>query len=310
MVMANRIVKEVHGKQGTTHSALLAPSLTLAACVRAYLTRSTLAADLALEERRNHFPPTPTCVITWVIAGQDTRLDQIDSAATSSVKMPVIFSGPHTQMSISDNPGPVHFFTLLIYPDAVRAMTGLDIGTHLNRSSPFCDVLDDQWQQMARAVLEAPDDGRRVQLIEDFLIPRWQAVQPPDPAHPGQFLDWSSSLAKRAEKQDSGRSERQVDRRIKAWTGQALRQLRGIGRAEDSLFRARQAFDSKDLKWSDIAADSGFADQAHLCREFRRVTGLRPGDLKKCITHESYWLYQVWAQIPRPAWLEQRAGPA
>lgn len=301
MVMANRIVKEVHGKQGTTHSALLAPSPALAACVRAYLTRSTLAADLALDERRNHFPPTPTCVITWIIEGQDSRLDQLERSATGPVTLPIIFSGPHTQTSVSDNPGPVHFFTLFIYPDAVRALTGLDIAAHLNRSSPFSEVMDAQWQQMARAVLEAPSDGQRVQLIEDFLTPRWQAVRPPDPAHPGQFLDWSSSLAQRAEKQDGGRSERQVDRRIKRWTGQALRQLRGIGRAEESLFRARQAFDSNALSWSDIAADSGYADQAHLCREFRRVTGLRPGELKKCINHESYWLYQVWAQIPEPA---------
>lgn len=304
MVMANRIVKEVHGKQGTTRSAVLAPSPALAACVRAYLTRSTLAADLALEERRNLFPPTPTCLVTWIIAGWDSRLDQLARSATGSATLPVFFSGPHTQPSVSDNPGPVHFFTLFIYPDAVRALTGLDIATHLNRSSAFSEVMDDPWQQMARAVLEAPDDDLRVQLIENFLTPRWQAVRPLDPTHPGQFLDWSSSLAKRAEKQDSGRSERQVDRRIKRWTGQALRQLRGIGRAEDSLFRARQAFDSNALSWSDIAADSGYADQAHLCREFRRVTGLRPGELKKCINHESYWLYQVWAQIPEPAWPE------
>lgn len=105
-------------------------------------------------------------------------------------------------------------------------------------------------------------------------------------------------------KQGSGRSERQVDRRIKAWTGQALRQLRGVGRAEDSLFRARQANDSNDLKWSAIAVDSGFSDQAHLCREFRRVTGLSPGDLRRFVAHESYWMYQVWAQLPESGGFE------
>ncbi len=288
----------MHGKQGTTHSALLGPTAALAGCVRAYVTRSTLAADLTPQERRNHFPPTPTCVISWVIQGHDTRLRPNDESVTGAAAMPVVFSGPHTQSSVSDNPGPAHLFTLLIYPDAVRALTGLEISKHVDRTRPFSEVLDAPWQHMARAVLEAPDDAARVQLIEDFLTPRWLAVRPIQASHPRQFDEWSSAIAHRAGQQGSGRSERQVDRRIKAWTGQALRQLRGVGRAEDSLFRARQAIDSNDLKWSDIAADSGFSDQAHLCREFRRVTGLSPGDLRRFITHESYWMYQVWAQLP------------
>jgi AraC-like DNA-binding protein len=295
MMAENRIVKEVRGKQGATHCALIAPRSALADCVRAYVTRSTVAAELAVDERRNQFPPTPTCVITWVIQGQDTRVGAADPSDADGVKMPVIFSGPHTQTSVSDNPGPVQLFTLLIYPDAVHALTGLDIAAHMNRFSAFSDVLDVQWQYMARAVLEAQSDALRVQLIEDFLTPRWQALRPTEPVRPQQFLDWSNGVAQRAAKQDRGHSERQVDRRIKTWTGQALRQLRGIGRAEESLLRAQLAFDTNTLKWSDIAADSGFSDQAHLCREFRRITGFRPSDLKKLLTHESYWMYQVWA---------------
>lgn len=292
----NQIVREVRGKSGTL-SALRASSPLLASCVRAYVSRDTLAAELAPEERRNQFPPTPTCVITWVIAGHDSRLDQAGIAA-GSTRMPITFCGPHTETSSSDNPGPVHFLSLLIYPDAVRALADLDIAAHINRYSAFEDVFDGEWQAMARAVLAAAGDGQRVRLIEDFLVPRWQAVQTEPAARPRQFDDWSHGVARRAARQGGGISDRQIDRRIKAWTGQALRQLRGIGRTEDLLFRARQAFDSKEINWSDIASASGYADQAHLCRELRRITGLRPTELRKMIAHESYWMYQVWARIP------------
>lgn len=292
----NRVVREVRGKSGAL-SALRAPGPLLASCVRAYVSRDTLAAHLAPDERRNHFPPTPTCVITWIIEGHDSRLDQAGMAPGSS-RMPVIFCGPHTETSTSDNPGPVHFLSLLIYPDAVRALAGLDIAAHLNRYSALEDVFDGDWQTMARSVLATASDGRRVRLIEDFLAPRWQAMHPEPAARPRQFQDWSHGVAKRAARHGGGISERQVDRRIKAWTGQALRQLRGIGRSEDLLFRARQAFDSNEINWSDIASASGYADQAHLCRELRRITGLRPNELRKMIAHESYWMYQVWARIP------------
>ncbi len=292
----NKLVREVRGKSGTL-SALLAPDRLLASCVRACVSRDTLAAELAPEERRNQFPPTPTCVITWIIEGHDSRLDQAGMAAGSS-HMPVIFCGPHTQTSISDNPGPVHFLSLLIYPDAVRALTGVDIAAHINRYSAFEDVFDGEWQAMAHSVLAAADDGRRMRLIEDFLAPRWQAIHTEPTARPRQFHDWSQGVARRAARHGGGHSDRQIDRRIKAWTGQALRQLRGIGRSEDLLFRARQAFESKEINWSDIASASGYADQAHLCRELRRITGLRPNELRKMIAHESYWMYQVWARIP------------
>jgi AraC-like DNA-binding protein len=91
-----------------------------------------------------------------------------------------------------------------------------------------------------------------------------------------------------------GRSDRQIDRRIKDWTGLPLRQLRGMGRAEGTLLQARDALSADELKWADIAATMDFSDQAHLSREFRRITGLSPRTLKERLRQESYWMYQIW----------------
>ena len=54
-----------------------------------------------------------------------------------------------------------------------------------------------------------------------------------------------------------------------------------------------------------LAAEAGFADQSHLGREVRRVTGLPPrrlGELMK--TEEAFWFYRLLSEHlrerPRP----------
>ena len=41
-----------------------------------------------------------------------------------------------------------------------------------------------------------------------------------------------------------------------------------------------RALDAGDASIAELAADSGFADQAHATRELRRVTGLTPAKLR------------------------------
>ena len=46
---------------------------------------------------------------------------------------------------------------------------------------------------------------------------------------------------------------------------------------------------------TDVAQASGYADQSHLCRETRRITGFTPDDLYRRIAEEeSFWSYRVW----------------
>ena len=47
--------------------------------------------------------------------------------------------------------------------------------------------------------------------------------------------------------------------------------------------------------WAALAAETGFSDQAHLCREFRRHLGLRPGELRRRLQDESAWVYRIWS---------------
>ena len=93
-----------------------------------------------------------------------------------------------------------------------------------------------------------------------------------------------------------GKSLRQAERRIKQWAGLPLRDLRRVARGEDMFYRARAVPAADDPNWAELAVDGGYADQSHLCRETRRITGLSPNELKKAIDdeEESFWMYRIW----------------
>lgn len=297
MNAANRTVRVLRGAGGASQSALLAPAPDLSGLIRAYLSRSTTALpSLAERDRWNCFPPVPACVFVWVLEGHDSRLSNgTPGASAGAPRLPVVFSGPHVRPSLSVNRGAVRFFTMLMYPDAVRALAGLAIEPHIGRYTRLEDLFDSGWRQMAGQVLEAGDDMARIGHIETFLRERRHALQAPlpMPVQPWTRLDaWSSDVERRA--RGAMLSPRQCSRRIKAWTGLTLRELQGIGRMERALIEAN-TMGRTGSSWSDIALDCGFADQAHLCREFRRHLGMRPSDVRLKLDEDSHWVLRLWS---------------
>lgn len=74
-----------------------------------------------------------------------------------------------------------------------------------------------------------------------------------------------------------------------------MRELRGLGRSERAFFDTVVASKSGAVDWSEIANNTGYADQSHLCRQTRRITGFPPEELRRRIFHdESFWAYRLW----------------
>jgi AraC-like DNA-binding protein len=77
-----------------------------------------------------------------------------------------------------------------------------------------------------------------------------------------------------------GLSERQLRRRFVAAVGYGPKTLEGV-------FRMRRAMSLSDtisadgirLRAADVAMAAGYADQPHMTREMRRLTGMTPGEL-------------------------------
>jgi AraC-like DNA-binding protein len=282
------------------YSALIAPQLALSSCVRAYVTRSTVDVDLSPEKRHNYFPASPLCGMTWLLYGGATIVRHGDECVDISLPR-VAFSGPHTVPVVSANPGPERIFALVLVPQSLQAMTGVDIAKFVNRTVPISAVLDPAWQAMALAVLNAPDDAARVHVVETFLRPRWDAVCHASTPRIDRYRYWVETLALRAASSGFGRSLRQVERRIKQWAGLPLRDLRRMARAEETFLKFRGlATDSANAApdWSTVAVEGGFSDQSHFCRETRRISGLTPNELTRAVREEEgFWVYRLWALV-------------
>lgn len=288
----------VQGIAATTHTALLAPRLSLASCVRAHLVRSTLGVDLTPQQRHNHFPASPLCCLSWLIQGQSTLVRRGDDTTDECVPT-LSLIGPHTVPCVSANPGPIQAFMVVLLPQAVQALTGVNLSALVNRVVPMDAVLDPAWMAMAQTVQHARDDTQRVQLIEAFLEPRWAAVGPNAMPRVDRLLFWVEGLALQAATSGMGKSLRQMERRIKDWAGLPLRDLRRLARGDASFVGTRNALVASPTRqepnWADIASDGGFSDQSHFCRETRRITGLTPNALKRALEEEeSFWAYRIW----------------
>jgi AraC-like DNA-binding protein len=186
---------------------------------------------------------------------------------------------------------------VLMMPDALHALTGLEVPDLMDRFLDASAVLPPDWLVLLQQVQDAPTDPLRLQLLEEFLEPRWQSCRPGQPSAKQRYSDWVVHLALRAAVSGPGRSLRQMERRIKQWSGMPLRELRVMGRSEEAFFAtaamATQA--TAKLDWAQIAADTGYSDQSHMIRTTRRITGFTPEALGKGIQlQESFWAYRLW----------------
>ena len=282
------------------------PRPSLSSCVFAMFSRDTIGIDFSESERVTYFPSVPACSLVWVLEGQlqaqvavdgdGFRLEAADDLSAFS------FLGPRSRPVMTSSPAALRVFSLLLLPDAFHALTGTDPGAYINRVVPAADVLGDEWAAMADAVRCAADDDTRVRLVQDHLAPLWADRRPPGRFHGRLIQDWSNALALRAATSGFGRSLRQVERRIKQWTGQPLRDLKRMVRLETVMLDAVLAIQQGDVNWAELAAASGFSDQAHLCRQIRLLTGFSPQELMRRTTaDEAMWFYRLWGGVPHLA---------
>ena len=274
---------------------LIAPSLALSGCLYASLWRDTTgAAALTTAQRSSHFPATPYCGMTWTLEGDGCQV--LDDGSEQRLPSLSLVGGPKSRPAQYRSDAGTRCFMVAFLPDALHALTGLDLASLLDRHVPIESVLGPDWQALSRELLAAPDEHACQALLEAFLLPRWRACVQGASAPPRRYRDWMENLALKAVAGGHGESLRQVERRIKRWSGQSLRALRSISRAESTFHQVRLEMEAGEVLWSALAQDAGYADQAHLCRETRRVTGFTPEELRRRIdTDEAFWAYRVWA---------------
>lgn len=283
-----------------THAGLWLPPAGLAGCVRATLTRDTRGVALTPAQRFSHFPASPLCKLVWWLAGEGDAVEPGWPAEPGSPRTPVpdraMFYGPGTRPVVGYSDGPVSVLMVLLTPDALRVLCGVSAADWVDRGAPLSAVLGAPWSALLPALDAAPDDpATRVALVHQRLLAAWAPCRDGADWASHRYRDWAEALALRAASSSAGRSLRQIERRIRAWAGQPMRELQSLVKAEEAFFAVAAAIERGTVQWADVAVDAGYADQSHLCRATRRVTGFSPQQLARRIAEdEGFWPYRVW----------------
>jgi AraC-like DNA-binding protein len=274
-------------------SKFIVPRRSLASCLRAIVVRNTVGCELPDEQRLNRYPATGFPVLFFQLVGESVMVEP-PMPETVCPEGGVLLSGAWTRPTVSGNPGPTHFMTVLFFPEALHRLTGIDMSTIVDQFQTLEATLGAEWQHLAAQIVAAPDDEARVALLEDFLEPRWRAVRDAG-AFDGAVGDWVRRLEGQAAAAGIGRSVRMAERRIREWAGQPLRRLRRSYRAEQTFIAARDAALKGKVSLGDMAQLGGYADQSHMSREAREISGLSPSEiLRRGLEDETYWVYRIW----------------
>ncbi|MGA2056044.1 MAG: helix-turn-helix domain-containing protein [Bradyrhizobium sp.] len=287
----------------TTISRIVWPRPAFGGCVFCTIVRDTRGVALDQTERFNFFPASPLCSVIWILDGDYHLIDQPDRMERpwTGTRVPnLAFFGPQLGPLISWNPGETYAMTIAFYPDAFSAMTGLDLSPFTGRMAPAEEVLPLPILEPCRSFFDAVRRGgleSGLSVLEDRIEIMWTGTRPFGTMPVRWIKDWSRSLTHRAALTDLGRSARQIARRVKSWTGVSQRDLRGLGHTEQLYAKLHEAIEKGDVDWAELAAASGFSDQAHMIRQIRRHTGLPPEQLRQSArSDEAFWGYRLLGQ--------------
>lgn len=286
-------------RAGGRASLLLAPP-SLQGALSAVVCRDTRGLTLSPAQRLNHFPATPLVCLSW-FQGMDIGL--IDPHASGARWQPLntalTLSGSQSRPLVSWSPGVGRAGMACFPADVAHALFGVDLAALLDRFAPAQVVLGAQWQGLLDGLLASADAAAALAVLEHHLAPRWQALclrADPAPSLRQIGRHWVQRLAWLAFQWRDSHSTRQIERRIKHYSGRSLREWRALVQTEGALFAALERHAAGlPLDLAGLAQEQGFADQAHLSRATKRITGFAPAEFaRRFVEDESFWVYRLW----------------
>lgn len=186
--------------------------------------------------------------------------------------------GPLTRATVEILPPGLTIVGARFWPGAASPLLGVPADELVDQLVPFDDVWD-QASDLSARLADAPGPNAALQLLQRDLLRR-QARRPPPNSLVAEavrrLMPWRpTGIGLLTE--DLAISESQLRRRFLAEVGIGPKTLQRTLRFQGYLALAQATKHSSLV--ADLAAEVGYADQAHLSRECVRLTGLTPREL-------------------------------
>ena len=284
---------------GPSSRLYLAPP-SLQGAIVAILCRDTRGFALADAQRLTHFPASPMVSLSW-FQGVDAGL--VERAEGGPQWRPfgaaVVLSGSQSQPVVTWAPTAGRGGMICLTADIAQTLFGVDMTAAADRFVDAYAALGPTWRPLLDALLNTEDDAAALAVLEQHLAPRWHAI-----AGRGTVIStlrragrhWVERLAWQAHEWRRTHSPRQVERRIKTFSGRSLREWQSLVKTEGVYFAAMDRYlAGQPFDWAALAQEEGFADQAHLSRTVKRITGFSPSEFaERFADDESFWAYRLW----------------
>ena len=179
----------------------------------------------------------------------------------------LLVAGPDTGPYLGVSAPGASFTGLRFAPGTAPTVLGLPAHALTDQRVPLSSLWPEQRvRELTDRVAAARTPGR---VLEAIAAERLEDVEPPDPVVSAitDALRTGRSVAATAEQ--IGYSERQLHRRCRSAFGYGPKTLARVLRLDGALRLARSG-----LPLADVGAAAGYADQAHLARDVKALTGV------------------------------------
>jgi AraC-like DNA-binding protein len=185
-------------------------------------------------------------------------------------------AGPDTAPLAADT-GPAFYVGLRFRPGMAPLFLGVPADELVDREVE----LDEFWSdagELAGELADAPELRQVARAMEARVAARLPLLETPDPVVEAATARWPAMAAHGTASlaAEAGISERQLHRRFVRAVGYGPKFFQRVVRFQ--AFLDASALPSPGL--GALAAGLGYADQAHLCRETRTLSGLTPARLR------------------------------
>jgi AraC-like DNA-binding protein len=175
--------------------------------------------------------------------------------------------------------GSAHCLQVNFSPLGALQFFGVAQSDIAGRTLSLSDLLGPGADLLIHELHDATDWAERFALLDRFIARRFERAGAPHDTvravwHGHERSKGAASITGLA--QEIGVSRRHLAKLFRAEIGTTPKTMARILRFEHACHLAETV---PRQGWADIAYASGYADQAHLTREFRELSGLSPGDL-------------------------------
>jgi AraC-like DNA-binding protein len=185
----------------------------------------------------------------------------------------LVVAGPDSVAAPSELTAGLEIAAVRFRPGAAPAVLGLPASELRDRRVPLAEL----WRGAGRLERRVSGATDRVAVLEDAVRRRLAEAPPVDPvaaAVAGRLARGPAGIAGLADR--AGLSERQLHRRCVAAFGYGAKTLDRVLRLQRFLALGR---DRPGTGLAGLAADAGYADQAHLSRDCRTLAAATPATL-------------------------------